>query len=209
MSRGSPESPGIAPPRIASTMSGASGVRCRGRPRTPPRRRGRGCRLFLVRHPQLMWVLIRHGQPMRREASQRGDGAAATEVDRPQRHDVLLYDEWTGEIAAHATTKRERTLYLRTPGLHTLSDAAHFRPAERFTLDPPVALGPAALEAADIDGIATVRLVEAGATGVARGSCRRSAGARTCSPRAARGVPAAAWPVIEQQAAAKAEEQDE
>jgi len=123
-------------------------------------RRGRGCRLFIIRHAPMTWVLIRHGQTMRREASQRDDGEAGTEFFRPQRHDVLIYDERSGDIGVHATTKGERALYLRTLGKFLFTGEEHFPPAGRFTLDPLMAHGSAALNVRDIEGITAVRLTE-------------------------------------------------
>ncbi|PZW38720.1 hypothetical protein C8P66_13414 [Humitalea rosea] len=123
-------------------------------------KRGRGCRVFIIGHAPMTWILIRHGQTMRREASQRDDGEAGTEFFRPQRHDVLIYDERSGEIGVHATTKGERNLYLRTLGKFLFTGEEHFPPAGKFTLDPLVAHGSAALNVQDIEGISRVRLIE-------------------------------------------------
>ena len=123
-------------------------------------RRGRGCRLFIIRHSPMTWILVRHGQPMRREASQKDDGGVGTEFYRPQRHDVLIYDERSGDVGVHASTKGERNLYLRTLGRHLFSGEDHFPPAGRFTLAPLIADGSEALNVEDVDGIKGVRLVE-------------------------------------------------
>jgi hypothetical protein len=123
-------------------------------------RRGRGCRMFVIRHSPMTWILVRHGQPMRREASQKDDGGVGTEFYRPQRHDVLIYDERSGDVGVHASTKGERNLYLRTLGRHLFSGEEHFPPAGRFTLDPLIADGSQALNVEDVDGIKGVRLVE-------------------------------------------------
>jgi hypothetical protein len=123
-------------------------------------KRGRGCRMFIIGHAPMTWILIRHGQTMRREASQRDDGEAGTEFYRPQRHDVLIYDERSGEIGVHAPTKGERNLYLRTLGKFLFTGEEHFPPAGKFTLDPLVAHGSAALNVQDIEGISRVRLIE-------------------------------------------------
>lgn len=123
-------------------------------------RRGRGCRMFIIRHPPMTWILVRHGQPMRREASQKDDGGVGTEFYRPQRHDVLIYDERSGDVGVHASTKGERNLYLRTLGRHLFSGEDHFPPAGRFTLAPLIADGRDALNVEDVDGIRGVRLVE-------------------------------------------------
>lgn len=123
-------------------------------------RRGRGCRMFVIRHSPMTWILVRHGQPMRREASQKDDGGVGTEFYRPQRHDVLIYDERNGDVGVHASTKGERNLYLRTLGRHLFSGEEHFPPAGRFTLDPLIADGSQALNVEDIDGIKGVRFIE-------------------------------------------------
>jgi hypothetical protein len=73
---------------------------------------------------------------------------------------VLIYDERSGEIGVHATTKGERNLYLRTLGKFLFSGEEHFPPAGKFTLDPLVAHGSAALNVKDIEGISRVRLIE-------------------------------------------------
>lgn len=123
-------------------------------------RRGGGSQIFVIRHPPKTWLLIRHGEPMRREASQQEDGSPGSQVYRPQCHDVLIYDERSGEIGVHAGTKGERTLYLRTLGEVLFNNAEHFPPAAKFTLDPLSTVGSASLAADDVDGIASVRLVE-------------------------------------------------
>jgi len=122
-------------------------------------RRGRGCRMFIIRHSPMTWILVRHGQHMRREASLKDDGGVGTEFYRPQCHDVLIYDERSGEIGVHANTKGERNLYLRTLGQHLFSGEDHFPRSARFTLDPLVTDGGAALNVQDVDEIKSIRLV--------------------------------------------------
>jgi hypothetical protein len=75
-------------------------------------KRGRGCRVFFFPHGKKVWILVRHGQPMRREASQGEDGRSSTEFYRPQQHDVLIYDTASDEMSVHANTKGEIKLYL-------------------------------------------------------------------------------------------------
>jgi hypothetical protein len=73
---------------------------------------------------------------------------------------VLIYDERSGDVGVHASTKGERNLYLRTLGRHLFSGEDHFPPAGRFTLAPLIADGREALNVKDVDGIKSVRLVE-------------------------------------------------
>ena len=123
-------------------------------------KRGRGCRLFVFPHPPIIWLLVRHGLPMRREASHRDDGTAGTAFYRPQQHDVITYDENTDEIGIHAGIVGERKLYLRTIGGILFGDEGYFPQTPKFTLEPLVEQGAAALNCADIDGMDDVKLVE-------------------------------------------------
>ena len=123
-------------------------------------RRGSGCRLSVFRQTPMVWLLIRHGQPMRREASQNDAGETDAEFYRPQHHDVLVYDERYGELGVHAGTKGERELYLSTVGKHLFDDSDHFPTAKKFTLSPLITDGFRALTCADVDGVEAVKLVE-------------------------------------------------
>lgn len=123
-------------------------------------RRGRGCRLLVSREPGRAWLVVRHGQTMRREASHGEDGRAGTQFYRPQRHDILVYDERNDEIGVHAGTKGERALYLRTLGLRVFGQEDYFPTAERFTLAPLVEHGADALACDDVRGVDAVRLIE-------------------------------------------------
>ncbi|MEL6312309.1 MAG: hypothetical protein AAFQ17_08120, partial [Pseudomonadota bacterium] len=79
---------------------------------------------------------------------------------RPQKHDVLIYDAATGEMALNAGTKGELKLYLATFGEVLFGDAEHFDMSDRFALDPLREKGPSSLVNDTIDAIVAVRLVE-------------------------------------------------
>ena len=123
-------------------------------------RRGRGCRLLVFIHRPIVWILVRHGRPMRREASHGDDGTSKTEFYRPQQHDILIYDEQADEIGVHAETVGERKLYLRVLGQHLFGDADYFPQVPKYTLAPLVEHGRGALACADVEGIDEVRLIE-------------------------------------------------
>ena len=65
---------------------------------------------------QKIWLLVRHGMPMRREGKHQDDGEGGIAFYRPQQHDVLIYDAETDEIGVNAGTKGERELYLEVIG---------------------------------------------------------------------------------------------
>lgn len=123
-------------------------------------RRGRGCRVFSFYEPPHTWLLVRHGLTVRREASHRDSGEAGTEFFRPQKHDILRYDETSGEVGVHAGTMGERNLYLSTLGRVLFQSSEHFPTTPKFTLAPLVLQGADALACQDIEGIDSVRLVE-------------------------------------------------
>ena len=123
-------------------------------------RRGRGCHVSLFDHGKKVWILIRHGQPIRREASHRDDGTSGSEVYRPQLNDVLIYDTSSDEIGVHATTVGETKLYLSCFGRLLFGSDDYFPPAEKFSLDPLIENGANSLLCADVPGLDEVRLVE-------------------------------------------------
>lgn len=126
------------------------------------KRRGRGCRIFAFPRGEKIWLLVRHGMPMRREGKHQEDGESGIAFYRPQKHDVLIYDSGSDEIAVNAETKGERELYLKTFGLVLFGNEDYFDRSERYTLDPLREHGPGALAHEDIEGLAGVRLVEFG-----------------------------------------------
>ncbi|WP_188236209.1 hypothetical protein [Sphingopyxis sp. LK2115] len=105
-------------------------------------------------------LLVRHGLPMRREGKHQDSGETATELYRPQQHDVLVYDEDSGEIGVHTSTKGETELYLNTLGFILFNDPEHFGKGAKYNFDPLLNDGPDALACDDIEGIDRVVLVE-------------------------------------------------
>lgn len=126
------------------------------------KRRGRGSRVFVFPHESRIWILIRHGMPMRREGEHKEDGKDSIAFYRPQKDDVLIYDTEVNEIGVNAGTKGECALYLETIGAVLFGDSAYFELAERYTLQPLIDHGPACLVCEDIPGLSRVRLVEFG-----------------------------------------------
>jgi hypothetical protein len=123
-------------------------------------KRGRGCHIFLFPHGKKVWILIRHGLPMRREASHQEDGKSSTEFYRPQQHDVLIYDTASDELGVHANTKGETKLYLACFGRLVFGDEEYFPPADKFSLDPLIEDGAKSLLCEDVEGLEESRLVE-------------------------------------------------
>jgi hypothetical protein len=124
------------------------------------KRRGKGCRIFAFPRGSKTWFLVRHGEPMRREGRHQDDGESGIAYYRPQKHDVVIYDGETDELAVNAGTKGERELYLKTFGALLFGDEEYFDRSDRFTLDPLIEKGPEALQNETVPEIGEVRLVE-------------------------------------------------
>jgi hypothetical protein len=122
-------------------------------------RRGDGSRVFVFDHGRKVWILIRHGMPFKREGSVKA-GKSSSEYYRPEIHDVLIYDTEVDDIGVHAGTRGERDLYLKLIGLHLFDDTEYFPQADKFTLDPLIEHGRAALRCDDVRGLDGVLLTE-------------------------------------------------
>lgn len=124
------------------------------------KRRGKASRIFAFPRGAKTWFLVRHGEPMRREGRHQDDGAAGIAYYRPQKHDVIIYDGETDEMAVNAGTKGEIELYLRTFGAVLFDEEKYFDRSSRFTLDPILEKGREALENDTVSEIVSVRLIE-------------------------------------------------
>lgn len=124
------------------------------------KRRGTDSRVLAFPRGAKTWFLVRHGEPMRREGRHGDDGEAAIAYYRPQKHDVVIYDGETDELAVNAGTKGEIQLYLSTFGRVLFENEEYFDKSDRFTLDPLLEKGAAALENETVPEISRVRLIE-------------------------------------------------
>ncbi len=127
------------------------------------KKKGRGARVFFFPTNDSVWMLVRHGQRIRREGTVESGGESGSVYYRPEKFDVLIYYPNTGELAIHADTKGERAIYCRLIGRHAFNDYEFFRfdnPIPKYTLQPLVDFGPDSLVCGDVDGIAYVHLYE-------------------------------------------------
>lgn len=124
------------------------------------KRKGRGTRFLVFRRGRRVWMLVRHGLPMRREGKHQDSGETATELYRPQQHDVIVYDEVTGELGVHTTTKGEKELYLGTLSFILFNNPDQFSNKPKYSFDPLINDGVEALACGDIEGMDHVTLIE-------------------------------------------------
>ena len=127
------------------------------------KKKGRGARVFFFPTDDSIWMLVRHGQRIRREGTVESGGDSGSVFYRPEKFDVLIYYPQTGELAIHADTKGERAIYCSLMGKHIFKDEEFFRfdnPVPKYTLQPLIESGSSSLVCGDIDGIACVQLYE-------------------------------------------------
>lgn len=127
------------------------------------KKRGRGTRVFVFQRDCRAWFLIRHGEPYKREGTIEGEESSSVYF-RPEKFDVLTYNGDTGELAIHAGSKGEKTIYCRAIGKHLFGDIEFFNTEStegRYTLDPIISSGRQCLEVEELsDEIRSIDLVE-------------------------------------------------
>ncbi len=123
------------------------------------KKRGRHSKVFVFPKDDGVWFLIRHGEPMDRRGVIR-DGESQAVFFRPEKYDVVVYDPVLDELRVNARNKGEKELYRKQIGLRLFADEGYFTDAARYTLDPLLEDGAAALVCADVAGLEYVRLKE-------------------------------------------------
>lgn len=123
-------------------------------------KRGRTCKLFLFPRADGVWFLVRRGDPYKREGAIEKTETTSVYY-RPERYDVLKYDEALGELAINADgNKKLVALYRGLMGELLLGDEAGFANAAKFTFAPLLDDGPRSLYCADVEGIDRITLKE-------------------------------------------------
>lgn len=124
-------------------------------------KKGRGTRVFVFPREDIVWLLIRHGERIRREGALDGEKSSGIYY-RPETFDVAIYDPALCELAIHAETMGEKRAYCTLFGKHIFRNPGLFdvETNAKFTLNPILELGARCLACADVEGIERVRLVE-------------------------------------------------
>ena len=125
-------------------------------------KRGKGVRIFVTPENGAVWIMIRHGQPMKRENTIEADGGDGLAFYRPEKFDTMIYYPETGELAVCAKTKGEQTAYSACLGKHCFGSEKYFdlRGASKYTLEPLTKQGRSSLYCTDIPGIRSITLRE-------------------------------------------------
>lgn len=123
------------------------------------KKRGRGTRVFVYPRDDGVWFLVRHGEPFQRTEGLNGSETASV-CYRPLKYDVLVYQPEIGELRVNARSKHEKRLYRTQFGKHFFGDEDFFPGDSKYTLEPLLTRGEAALACVDVPGMEWVRLRE-------------------------------------------------
>ena len=123
--------------------------------------RDRSARVCCRRHGDEFLFYVRHGEPVRREgAVGLKDCESESQIFRPERHGLVIYNVSSGELRVHADSDREMDLFRLAFGLHLFENGNHFPvSSHKFTLNP-LKQGRKSLAWAGIPGLRGVTLVE-------------------------------------------------
>lgn len=123
-------------------------------------KRGAACRLFTFPRPDGVWLLVWRGDPYKREGAIEKTKTTSVYY-RPEKYDVLKYDEALGELSINAEGNKTLTQHYRElVGVLLFDDAKHFPDTAKFTLAPLQDVGAEALVSSDVEGIDSVVLKE-------------------------------------------------
>ncbi len=123
------------------------------------KKRGRCAKVFVYPEKDEVRILVRHGEPFKREESVK-DADVESVCYRPLKYDVVVYNSFLGELRVNAQLAGEKTLCREQLGHHLFGDAAFFNLDKKYTLEPLREYGLASMACGDIEGIESVTLSE-------------------------------------------------
>jgi hypothetical protein len=105
------------------------------------------------------WFLVHHAKAAERRSIIK-NGQQTSSVDRPDRYDLVVYDPDFDELSLSTENDKEREAYRREFGRHLFGTAEYFAGEGKYTLEPLVTKGAAALLPNGVPGIDKVTLKE-------------------------------------------------
>jgi hypothetical protein len=105
------------------------------------------------------WFLVHHAKAAERRSVIK-NGAQTSSVDRPDRHDLVIYSPERDDLSLNTENDKERELYREEFGKHLFGRSGYFAHSDKYTLAPLVAVGAAALLPAGVAGVDKVTLKE-------------------------------------------------
>jgi hypothetical protein len=121
--------------------------------------RGPGCTISRADSETEARFLIEHGRPCKRERNRKGRESSLL-FYRPEKIDVVVYDEAANEFRVHSDGIREMRLYLKAFGKHLFGREDQFTYREKYTLEPLKQRGRDALNCRSIESLEAIRLRE-------------------------------------------------
>jgi hypothetical protein len=104
-----------------------------------------------------MWFLIRHGDLFRREATL-VNGQSSSVAYRPEKYDLVVFNQLTNELGINAKTEKIRNEYRKQFGFYLFGRDNQFAGTSKYSLEPIRELGEQSLNVIDVPGIQWVRL---------------------------------------------------
>lgn len=121
------------------------------------RKRGKGCRVRFYQKRQEVWFLICHGDLFQRVGTWE-NGKSGTLGYRPDKYDVVVFDQLTNELRINAGTAPLRDQYRKQFGFHLFGRENHFPGTSKYSLEALREHGPMSLLCDDVGGINWVKL---------------------------------------------------
>lgn len=153
------------PPLKAFTPELTDALECTLNDTFAKHKRGRSGRVFPFTKAEGATLLVRHGEPFRREESWE-NGESGSVAYRPLKYDVVRLVVRQRELRINAGSKWERELYAGAVAEHLFGTKPCFREVKRYTLEP-LRKGPESLRYQDVPGLesVTLRAVQVGLGG--------------------------------------------
>jgi hypothetical protein len=120
---------------------------------------GRGTQVHVYPRGHEMWFLIRRGDRFRREATL-DNGESGSIGFRPEKCDVVVFNQLTNEIGINAPTEAIQYEYRKQFGFYLFGRDNYFAGASKYSLEPLRELGEEALNVIDVPGIQWIKLTE-------------------------------------------------
>lgn len=124
-------------------------------------KRGRSTKVFVFERESEVDILVRRGEPCKREASVSTTGSTSVYY-RPEVFDVIRFDRQSRELSISAgSSRRIHDLHREKVGLHLFGRPDYFADKKAiFTLDPLRELGSESLACGEVEGMESVVLRE-------------------------------------------------
>jgi hypothetical protein len=120
---------------------------------------GHGVRVHVYPRGHEIWFLIRRGDLYRREATLE-DGQIGSIAFRPQKYDLVIFNQMTHELGINGKNEKIRNEYRKQFGYYLFGRDNQFAGTSKYSLEPLRELGEQSLNVVDAPGIQWVKLTD-------------------------------------------------